>query len=120
MTRERQATHTIQSAAGRACHFARITVAIVEGDSQPPIDEAWLEQVPQEWLLAANSGIAHAKSILNSIQPVLVMRLDGANSDTREDTVFAAAAMATFKLFGDESHEPCFQDGRWYVKAVSD
>ena len=110
-----QATYTLRRAAGGCSHFARVTVASEEdrthlkdqhGDSSP------------EWLAAAKAGALYASGELQSDVSITIVAIEGTLADTRADTVFVAAAIATFRLLGDSQHSEQFNGDRWEVVQV--
>lgn len=105
-------TYTIRRAAGGASHFARVTVAIrspCEGD----VTESRGENILPTWEKAASAGVKYALGKLGIDAHVRFLAIDGTLADTREDTVYTAAALATFRLLGDDGHVEQFDGDRW-------
>lgn len=110
MTTMNRVTHTIRRAAGGCSHFARVTVSL---DNEPVA--APDGDVSPEWIKACNAGVQHALNELGSTSAVRVVEIQGTDADTRSDTLFAASAIAAFRVLGDLRHVERFTDSKWEV-----
>ena len=106
-------THTIRRAAGGSSHFARVTVSL---DNEPAVTTS--NYVSHLWIAAAQRGIQRALDEMGSGTPVVVVDIQGTDADTREDTVFAASAVATFRLLGEVKYCEKFETSNWIVAAT--
>jgi hypothetical protein len=109
----KQFTHTIRRAAGGCSHFARVTVSLDKEAVFTPSND-----ILREWIAAAQGGVQRALDELGSEAHVVVVEIQGTHADTREDTVFAASAIATFRLLGEVKHCEHFENSRWIVAAT--
>ncbi|PQO28405.1 hypothetical protein C5Y96_16085 [Blastopirellula marina] len=115
MNQEGLASYTLRRAAGGHGNFARVLVGFpqnapdhinLSGDGEP---------VTQEWLDAAYDGIQYAKKTLNRTDKVLPFCIEGSLADTRIDTIFCAAAIATSRLFGENGWTEFFDGEKWII-----
>lgn len=110
MTTMNRVTHTIRRAAGGCSHFARVTVS---RDNEPVV--ASDDDVSPEWIKACDAGVQYALNELGSTSAVRVIEIQGTVADTRSDTLFAASAIAAFRVLGDSRHSERFIDSKWEV-----
>lgn len=103
-------THTIRRSAGGCSHFASVSVSL---EDEPVVVSN--NDVSPNWIQACNAGVQHALDELGSTSSVRVVEIQGTVADTREDTLFAASAIATFRLLGDLSRSEKFTDSKWRV-----
>ncbi len=108
-----QVTHTIRRAAGGRCHFARVSISNASESTVAASSE-----LPLDWIVAAEAGIEFALRKIGSAAKVCVIDIQGTISDTREDTVFVASAIATFKLLGVTSYFEEFKEEKWKISGV--
>lgn len=103
-------THEIRRAAGDTCHYAKVTVS---SDKKCQTVDA-----PNVWILAAQNGIDFAIKLTKSTQQIYLVSIQGSDTDTREDTVFAASTMATLRLLGCSQYCEQFRSGQWEIGLV--
>ena len=107
-------THTIRRAAGGSSHFARVTVSLDNEVKAVPSND-----ISPDWIAAAEAGVEHALSELHATKSkVSVVEVQGTVADTREDTLFVASAIATFKILGDSRFSEAFKDSAWEVRRM--
>lgn len=93
------ANHRLWRILGGRPYFADVTVR-----DTPLADRTSLARVPVEWIAAADRGIQAALTELGAPPPVFLVKLVFTHVDTTEDSVHAAAFLATAKFF-DRDHE---------------
>lgn len=115
MTAISQTTYTIRRAAGGCSHFARVTVAHAKQSEGLATPHSQHTDVLPQWAAAAANGVEYALRELRAKSPVSVLAIEGTLADTREDTVFTAAAIAAFRLLGDNTRSEQFDEDEWKV-----
>lgn len=114
MTLPRASYRIARQVEGRGS-FADVSV----GDSAE-LDPSQLTGTPPAWLAAAERGIHAALAAMGLRAPqVALLRVIYTHVDTDEDTVHAAAFMATARSFAREQQFRLVRhDGRWCVVPV--
>ncbi len=121
---KRSAEYVLRRAAGGTSHFARVVVEAKTSEGEWRVREL-REGMPEvyesrRWRLAALEGASLVAKRLEPIYPaqeLTVTRVHGVLSDTREDTVWCTAIIATYRAVAGSGEEPrpMFSDGRWGV-----
>jgi hypothetical protein len=103
-------THTIRQAAGGCSHFARVTVSL---GNEPSVSSS--NDVPPDWIEAAQAGVQRALDEIGSVAQVVVVDVQGTYADSRTDTMFVAGAIAAFRLLGSTDYVERFENSKWEI-----
>lgn len=106
-------TYTIRRVAAGRSNFARVTV----GAESESVVSPSLPETPRRWIEAANKGMQYAIAESGATDSFVVLEIEGTIADTREDTVFTAAAIATFRMVGDQTRTEMFVENEWRVSS---